>query len=207
MCVCVHRCVCVCIFSSTPVAHAEREMAYLLAETPFHCFVMCLACFGIQAYHLANRQSNRQFKTHVFSRLYLWYMLLCWPLYVLMLSCDLLIHKQQMVARFSAKCNGWTTLTILIWCGIFTLSQSIWMSLNRVKLPRRKRQQQQARKRHFQPRANPLLATAPLVLLLSGEITDGGERCCFLFTQVLCYPSFLSLLCPPVPSSALPAAQ
>lgn len=43
LCAHVHRCVCVwvyvnaCIFRSTPVAPAEHEMAYLLAQIQFWC--------------------------------------------------------------------------------------------------------------------------------------------------------------------------
>lgn len=65
VCVCdtenlhVHRCVwaCVraCIFSSTPVAHAEHEMAYLLGGTRGRCLLCALHVFGSRASRSANR--------------------------------------------------------------------------------------------------------------------------------------------------------
>ncbi len=48
VCVCVCECVRACIFSSTPVAHAEHEMGYLLGQTPFLCLLCALHVLGAE---------------------------------------------------------------------------------------------------------------------------------------------------------------
>jgi len=85
-------CVCACIFSSTPVAHAEHEMAYLLAQTQFQCLLCALHVLGEASLSFSKQPAQKCMQdSSVLIRLvviYPWCILLCWHLFVLTLSAD-----------------------------------------------------------------------------------------------------------------------
>lgn len=81
----------------------------------------------------------------------------------------------------------------------FILSHSIWMLSNWVKLPKGNDTAAAKRKETFP--ATSKSSPCPATSILRGNHPQGrGERCCFLFTRALRYPSLFSVhLCPPLP--------